>query len=121
MFGIQETMMNSEVKAVDATMPVTGTYSVKDIYMAAYLSYRGYELLECNRVTYNSEFIFKDVPQQVIRSYYNRKPEEVSVKELFDAFKALRSLATHISKVPDKPLDNSKQQSIQSPVEREEE
>lgn len=80
----------------DTPESIYGVYSIKDVYCAAYLLYCGCELFDVKRVDYQSEFFFRNVPQNAIKAFYNREVQQLSARELFDAYKAVRSRSTYV-------------------------
>ncbi|MDP3983080.1 MAG: hypothetical protein Q8Q65_03325 [bacterium] len=89
--------MKTELKDTETDLGNSqNEFAVKDIYLAAYLLALGYGLELARSDGFNSEFFFKNVPGNVILSYYNNTPIKISAKALYDAFQNARRISRQI-------------------------
>ena len=65
---------------------------VSDVHLAAYLRAKGYHIKEVRPDGRRTEWMFEDVPKSAILSYYNGT-DEVSARELFNAFREMKGLS----------------------------
>lgn len=64
---------------------------ISDVHLAAYLLARGHQVSRLEGSFGRREFVFHDVPQDVLLSYYGGD-DLVSARELLDALRNIRGL-----------------------------
>lgn len=69
------------------------TFSIQDLYLAAYLKYKGFEICDLEKNNVGMSFVFIDKPErkEVMISYVNGK-DNVIVKDFINILKDLKTL-----------------------------
>ncbi len=65
---------------------------ISDVHLAAYLRAKGYKIAKVSPDGRRTEWSFADVPEEIILGYYNGS-DEVSARELFNAFREMKGLS----------------------------
>ncbi len=65
---------------------------ISDVHLAAYFRAKGYKIIKVSPDGRRTEWTFAAVPESVILDYYNGS-DEVSARELFNAFKEMKGLS----------------------------
>ena len=65
---------------------------VSDVQLAAYFRAKGYRIKEVRPDGRRTEWTFADVPESEILDYYNGT-DQVSARELFNAFREMKGLS----------------------------
>jgi len=80
----------------------TSVCRIGDPYLAAHLYAQQYGLIEVDRgAESRSKFSFKGEAEKEVDNYYNDEETLFSAKDLFNAFKTIRSVSTQIIILPD--------------------
>ncbi len=66
--------------------------AITDVHLASYLRAKGYRIKDVRPDGRRTEWVFEDVPDAEITSYYNGD-DKISARELFNAFREMKALS----------------------------
>ncbi len=66
---------------------------ISDIHLASYLRALGFPLVDVRPDGRSTEWVFPDVPQEIILNYYNGVDDLVSARALYNSFRELKGLS----------------------------
>ena len=75
----------------DEAVTTTKEFPISDLHLASYLLALGYSLVKIDGPSHRILFVFADVPQEIIISFY-REDAAVNPRKLLDSLRNLRGL-----------------------------